>query len=160
MPFCSLKLFLRRNRKDSGGGIVAPTSDVSTWSGDAGSSIAGSIVAGNSARTYPDMTGTWITAFGNLVQNPNGATFYTQGVRGWPPITGVSPKVGPLQNNGGFTKTHALLRGSPAIDQLKPILVGGDTICGGDSTITTDQRGIARPQGKACDLGAYEYEYQ
>ncbi len=51
-----------------------------------------------------------------------------------------------LQNNGGYTNTLALLTGSPAID------------AGGSSCADTDQRGVARPQGTACDIGAFEYE--
>jgi len=57
----------------------------------------------------------------------------------------IAAKVGPLQDNGGPTLTHALLDGSPAID------AGGAANCP-----ATDQRGIGRPQGAACDIGAYE----
>jgi hypothetical protein len=56
------------------------------------------------------------------------------------------PKLGTLQNNGGFTKTMALGRGSAAIDAG-----GALTTCA-----ATDQRGVKRPQGEACDIGAYE----
>jgi hypothetical protein len=55
--------------------------------------------------------------------------------------------LGPLQNNGGPTWTHALLTGSPAID------AGSSSGCE-----ATDQRGVTRPQGAACDVGAYEKE--
>jgi hypothetical protein len=48
-----------------------------------------------------------------------------------------------LALNGGLTRTHALLAGSPAINA-------------GASCLATDQRGISRPQGAACDIGAYE----
>jgi hypothetical protein len=54
--------------------------------------------------------------------------------------------LGPLADNGGPTLTHALLAGSPAID------AADDGICP-----ATDQRGVTRPQGAACDVGAYEY---
>ena len=54
--------------------------------------------------------------------------------------------LGPLQNNGGPTQTHALLPGSPAIDAV-PLA---------SCNVSTDQRGVARPQGLACDIGAYE----
>ncbi len=54
------------------------------------------------------------------------------------------PKLGPLANNGGPTQTVALLAGSPAIDAA------------GGSCPATDQRGIPRPLGTACDIGAYE----
>ncbi len=61
------------------------------------------------------------------------------------------PLIGPLTNNGGSTWTHALLRGSPAIDQ--------GLYCADDqgNTLTTDQRGFARFTDGACDIGAYEY---
>jgi CSLREA domain-containing protein len=49
-----------------------------------------------------------------------------------------------LADNGGPTQTHALIAGSPAID-----FAGA---CG----LATDQRGVARPQGVACDAGAFE----
>lgn len=61
--------------------------------------------------------------------------------------TNTDPKLGPLANNGGLTQTHALLPGSPAID------AGGTSANGCPAT---DQRGIARPQGTACDIGAFE----
>ncbi len=61
------------------------------------------------------------------------------------------PLLGDLQNNGGPTKTHALLSTSPAIDQIP----SGTSGCGTD--ITTDQRGYTRPAGTHCDIGAFEY---
>jgi hypothetical protein len=54
--------------------------------------------------------------------------------------------LGPLADNGGPTLTHALLAGSPAID------AADGAVCP-----ATDQRGVARPQGAGCDVGAYEY---
>lgn len=59
----------------------------------------------------------------------------------------TSPKLGPLANNGGPTQTMALLPGSPAID------AGTNSGCP-----ATDQRGVHRPQGAACDIGAFEYQ--
>jgi fibronectin-binding autotransporter adhesin len=63
-------------------------------------------------------------------------------------IYSADPLLGPLQDNGGFTHTMALLPGSPAID------AGNDTTCA-----VTDQRGVTRPQGSSCDIGAYEFTY-
>jgi CSLREA domain-containing protein len=54
--------------------------------------------------------------------------------------------LGPLADNGGPTKTMALLAGSTAIDHVT-------APCG----TTPDQRGVARPQGAGCDAGAYEF---
>jgi hypothetical protein len=55
--------------------------------------------------------------------------------------------LGPLQNNGGPTPTHALVKGSPAIDAVRNHRNCPDT----------DQRGMRRSQGKGCDIGAVEY---
>ena len=55
--------------------------------------------------------------------------------------------IGPLGDNGGPTPTHALLSGSPAID------TAADAVCP-----ATDQRGVSRPQGPRCDVGAFEVE--
>jgi len=63
------------------------------------------------------------------------------------PITEPNPQIGPLALNGGSTKTHALLPGSPLIDILPD--------CAG---LSDDQRGVLRPQGAGCDPGAYEFD--
>jgi uncharacterized delta-60 repeat protein len=62
------------------------------------------------------------------------------------PFISVDPLLSPLANNGGWTQTMALQPGSPAID------AGDDASCP-----ATDQRGITRPQGAHCDIGAFEY---
>ncbi len=49
-----------------------------------------------------------------------------------------------LADNGGPTPTIALVAGSPAID------------AGAATCVPTDQRGVTRPQGPACDIGAFE----
>jgi hypothetical protein len=60
--------------------------------------------------------------------------------------------LGTLENNGGPTQTIALLTGSPAIDAVP--VANCTTVAG--VTVTTDQRGVTRPQGTACDIGAFE----
>jgi hypothetical protein len=67
------------------------------------------------------------------------------GVTGAGDLSGVNPLLGPLASNGGPTQTMALLSGSPAID------AGDDGACP-----SNDQRGVTRPQGSHCDIGAYE----
>ncbi len=57
----------------------------------------------------------------------------------------TNPQLGPLADNGGPTLTHALGAGSPAIDTADA-----------GACPATDQRGIARPQGGGCDIGAFE----
>ena len=56
-----------------------------------------------------------------------------------------SALLGPLADNGGPTPTHELLPGSPALDAADPAFCPA-----------TDQRGVPRPQGPACDVGAFE----
>ena len=63
-------------------------------------------------------------------------------------------KLGPLQDNGGPTMTHALLTGSVAIDKIP----GEGCVDAEGEALTTDQRGVTRPQGDACDVGAFELE--
>lgn len=65
----------------------------------------------------------------------------------------VSLDLGPLQANGGLTATIALLPGSAAIDKGDP---AGCTGTEGE-LLTTDQRGVVRPQNGRCDVGAFEY---
>jgi len=68
---------------------------------------------------------------------------------GYPGGTSIftgSPNLGLLKDNGGYTKTHALLTGSSAIDK--------GTSSGAPSD---DQRGYPRPQGSAYDIGSYEF---
>lgn len=55
----------------------------------------------------------------------------------------ADPMLAPLADNGGFSQTMALQLGSPAIDA-------------GSACPAADQRGVARPIGPACDIGAYE----
>src|SRR6266496_1604948 len=62
-------------------------------------------------------------------------------------LTGTDPLLAKLASNGGPTQTQALQAASPAIDH------GGTSANG---CPPTDQRGVTRPQGPACDIGAFE----
>jgi predicted outer membrane repeat protein len=81
----------------------------------------------------------------NLVEDALNACGLTDGVNS--NIVGQDPNLGALADNGGFAQTHALPYGSVAIN------AGTNTGCP-----ATDQRGVARPQGAVCDIGAYEYQ--
>ena len=76
-------------------------------------------------------------------------------------LGGVTNFDATLGDNGGPTLTHALLAGSNAINAtpLSVTRLDGtqsvNVVCGG-LVPDTDQRGINRPQGGACDIGAYE----
>lgn len=129
----------------SGGGIFSFESDVGVFN---------SIVANNSANTGADIKGS-ISAVSSLIEQPSGFTLLsaTFGFN----ILGQDPLLGPLQNNGGPTETHALQTGSPAIDRAFAVSLGpGD--------LSLDQRGLPRSvdgnlDGTAIvDIGAVEYQ--
>jgi hypothetical protein len=69
-------------------------------------------------------------------------------------VTEAELNLGPLADNGGPTPTQALLPGSVAIDHIPPSMcLDQDGL-----PLATDQRGVARPQGIACDVGAFEVQ--
>ena len=82
----------------------------------------------------------FINSLGNNLESADTCGFNAAG-----DVVNTQPMLGPLQNNGGQTDTEALLAGSPAIN------AGTNTDCP-----STDQRGVNRPQGITCDIGAYE----
>jgi CSLREA domain-containing protein len=90
--------------------------------------------------------GAAISSQGNNLDNQNSCSFNAAG-----DLVNTDPLLGPLANNGGFSQTHALQSGSPAVD------AGSNTGCP-----STDGRGVGRPidgnqDGVAvCDIGAYE----
>lgn len=72
---------------------------------------------------------------------------------GFVQTTAVALDLGALADNGGPTATHALGETSTAVDA-----VANCTDIGGATNVDNDQRGVARPQGTACDIGAFELE--
>lgn len=62
-------------------------------------------------------------------------------------VAPAAVQLGPLAQNGGPTATRAIGTGSVARD-------AASDDCGGE---TIDQRGVARPNGAACDVGAFEF---
>jgi hypothetical protein len=63
-----------------------------------------------------------------------------------------SALLGPLADNGGLAATRLPGAGSPLIDAIPVDACQAD----GASGITTDERGVARPQAGGCDIGAVE----
>ena len=67
-------------------------------------------------------------------------------------VTGLDNHLAPLADNGGPTLTRALLAGSPAIGQIPPGLCRDPF----GAAPVPDQRGVPRPVGTKCDMGAYD----
>jgi len=113
--------------------------------------IRNSIVAGNGGASDCFTLNTETIASGghNLVQDATNCTI-TAGTADLP--LGQSPLLGSLADNGGPTQTRALLVGSPALEAGDPAAPGS----GGSACEATDQRGLCRPGGTTCDIGAFE----
>ena len=121
----------------SGGGIFINSGSVT---------IKNTILAGNLVShanpTGLECSGTLNSNGHNLVQNVSGCTLSGTASGN---VLGVDPLLAILANNGGTTLTHALAPLSPAID-------AGDSV----GCPATDQRGLPRPVGAGCDIGAVE----
>jgi CSLREA domain-containing protein len=151
----------------SGGAIAASgttTVNSSTISGNSATDVGGmlilgsanfknTIVAGNTATNPASPDNCYLR--GSLGDNGHNLESGTDCFFGAPSsLRNTDPMLGPLADNGGPTKTHALLAGSPAIDQ------------GTSFGASADQRGQTRPSdlldipnatdGDASDIGAFE----
>jgi hypothetical protein len=85
-----------------------------------------------------------LNSVGNNLDSDGTAGLTSTGDQSGTVVAPIDPMLGPLQNNGGATRTHALLAGSPAIN--------AGTATGAPAT---DQRGLSRVG--ATDIGAYEF---
>ena len=93
------------------------------------------------------------SSFGGGIHNVAGVNFADDNTcPGFTQVTSAQLNLGSLADNGGPTQTIALLPGSVAIDAAL------DCTDYNGSMLATDQRGVARPQGAACDVGAFELE--
>lgn len=109
--------------------------------------IANSIIAGNTATTAFDVAGNFTSEGNNFIGRSDHSTGLTDGVNGDQVGTNAAPRdplLGPLQNNGGPTDTHALLAGSTAINAAN-----------NSSAPRFDQRGFSRIG--LPDIGAFEF---
>lgn len=110
--------------------------------------IDSSIVSGN-ANTDIDFvfgaTNSFSSHGDNLIGDGNASGAFTAA---GDQISVVDPGLDPLADNGGPTLTHAVRPSSPALDAVT-------TAC---PPPATDQRGVPRPSGAACDIGSFEYD--
>jgi hypothetical protein len=109
-------------------------------------SLIGNRVGSNLAEANPGPD-----ASGNKIGGPTGGL--------------LNPQLGPLADNRGFTKTHALLTGSPALNAGNSTLIAADTLdLDGDGNTTEplphDQRGrpFKRVTDTTVDMGAVELQ--
>ena len=137
----------------SGGGGIANFGAAAT--------LNNNIVALNTASFGPDLLGdgfigNMYTGTFNLIGNSDGSLGLNTTTNMWGTTeTALDLKLGPLQNNGGPSHTHALLFDSPVLDQ------------GNAPGLTTDQRGFLRPiddvlvtnAGDGSDIGAFEFAF-
>jgi hypothetical protein len=113
--------------------------------------LKNTIVANGAPNCEASGAGTIVSAGHNL---ENGDTCSLDHTFWLGDLTDTDPLLGPLQNNGGTTPTHAPLPGSPAID------AGDDAVCpeafGTDQRVQTQRIDFHRPGHNACDIGALE----
>src|SRR5215472_14648390 len=136
------------NSSGGGGAIFNDTSGTlvikstilanSPFGGNCGVSSSGGTIKSDGYNLSDDLSCTNFLNQGTDINNTSGTNNNFAGL-------------GPLANNGGPTLTFALLPTSPAIDKIPAPCT--DT---NGNTIATDQRGVSRPQGPACDIGAFE----
>lgn len=146
MIFCTI---YANTSDESGGGV---------WNGITNSAsqlmIRNSLIAGNKAPSGPNILGKLTSQDYNLIQNTKDIAFAPDQLHANDllQVALTALKIDPLlKDNNGSTQTHALLPGSAAIDRIP------SNACR-IKDISTDQRGVRRPQGVTCDIGAYELQ--
>lgn len=105
--------------------------------------LTNSIVANNAFRTPTDPTLISLNCSGTISGANNQANDPSCGAAA---VISQTINLGTLGDHGGNTPTIPILSGSSAIDAT------------GLCNVLADQRGVIRPQGASCDIGAYEYQ--
>ncbi len=107
-----------------------------------------SLLADNAAGEGSDCDGPLVSDGHNLLGEIAGCSLNAKTTD----ILGAAPQLGPLSDNDGPTRTHALMQSSPAVD------AGSLTDCSDENgaPLETDQRNLPREAGEFCDIGAYE----
>jgi CSLREA domain-containing protein len=131
-----------------GGGIATDGATVN---------IGNTIVGGNddaspsAGAKEPDCFGTLTSGGYNLISDTTDCNITGSNAGN---ITDQNAGLEALADNGGPTPTHALKNTSPAVNSGSPAAPGS----GGTACESTDQRGVARPQGPRCDIGSFELQ--
>src|SRR5205085_11647976 len=133
----------------SGGGIFASPGGTGSFS------LRNTLVAGNNLSFSPvsdecyGVLQSWSRNIIGTDADPANCTVYDD--TGFDDTLESLDTLGPLQNNGGPTWTHALLPDSNAISY------GIGCVDFNGTELDTDQRGFPRIGGFNCDIGAFEY---
>jgi hypothetical protein len=109
---------------------------------NSGVTIEATIVANNVATVAPDCAGDPTSNGHNLIRKLTGCSLVPKSTD----VVGKDPRLGALAGNGGPTQTMAIASTSPALDRIPAAACA----------VAEDQRGVSRPQGPKCDIGAYE----
>jgi hypothetical protein len=131
------------------GNFAAATGGGLDQTGPGNLTIRNTLVAGNTAKSSPDVGGSLNSQGHNLIGDGTGGSGYADTDLVGSADNPIDPLLGPLQDNGGPTLTMALLPGSPA-------RMAGDTT----DVPEWDQRGpgFLRVVDGAIDIGAYEVQ--
>ena len=122
-----------RNSAKLGGGLYKETGTTT---------LEATILAANTASTGPNCGGSVDTAGHNLISKKAGCMITPLPSD----IVNKGAKLGTLGKHGGPTETISLLASSPAINAIPSA----------QCAVGKDQRGVKRPQGNRCDIGAFE----
>jgi hypothetical protein len=137
------------NQSTGSGAAIVVYSDEGDDGGPINFSLRNSILANNGAdECFLTGSGIVVAGAGNLItKNGSGLITSIGTLNPCPGVTTASdPLLQPLQlNSPGNTPTMAILNGSPAVDMADS-----------GTSLSTDQRGVARPQVSGFDIGAYE----
>jgi predicted outer membrane repeat protein len=126
-PFQIVHSTITQNQSDAFGGAIHS---------QANGILANTIVSSNTAPGGQQ-------CFAQLTNGGGAMQFPDSNPRCANAIAVANPLLGALANNGGFTQTHLPQGGSPLVNAV-------------GCPISIDQRGVARPQGPACDVGSVE----
>jgi len=152
--------FSGNSAPDSGGGLAnfsnsSPILRNVTFISNSSTNSGGGMYNNDSSPTISDAI-LWGNMPSQIYNSYDSLTTVTYSdIEGGYPGTGninEDPLLGDLADNGGFTQTHSLGEGSPAIDAGDPT-----------NNLNIDQRAYARPidgdggEGPRSDMGAYEY---
>jgi CSLREA domain-containing protein len=154
--------FYGNTGQDEGGALANVGGELtilnSTISG--GSAAYGSALVNVSSLGHVTIKNSIFAGSAPLCYNTGAALLVTSSVTqdtscvGFTKITAAHLALGSLGINGGATETIPLLPWSTAIN------AGNNTVCAGSDVSAVDQRGVARPMGPNCDLGAFELVYR